>query len=312
MTLRPAVSVIVPTYHSSATIAGCLAALGRQSFADAETIVVDSSPDEATADIVQRFAFARLERADQRMLPQAARNQGAAIARGELLVFTDPDVYPAADWLERLVAAHRQTGAIVVGAIACFGRRWLDTGAHLCKFSPWLPAGPPRPTDMSPTANMLIARSTFASLGGFPGEVFQGDAVLAWRALGSGWRIWFEPRAVVRHHHLTAVRAFVGERFERGRDLGFLRAAHWGHSKARDALFAAVSLLPIRLVRVAALTVARSWRAGALLDLVRTAPVVLVGHEVWLVGEGLAFASDLFARTPTGADGKKCTPKPAS
>ena len=312
MTSRAALSVIVPAYRSAATIAGCLAALGRQSFEGAETIVVDSSPDEATADIVRRFPSVHLERTVQRLLPQAARNQGAAIARGELFVFTDPDVYPAADWLERLVAAYHQTGAIVVGAIACFGRRWLDTGAHLCKFSSWLPAGPPRSTDMSPTANMLIARATFASLGGFPGDVFQGDAVLAWHALSSGRRIWFEPRAVVRHHHLTSVRAFVGERFRRGRDLGFLRAAHWGHSNARDALFAVVSLLPIRLVRVAALTVGRSWRAGTLLDLFRTAPVVLLGHEAWLLGEGLAFARDLFGRPKVGVDDITFTPKPGS
>lgn len=312
MTLRPAVSVIVPTYRSSATVGGCLAAIGRQSFSDAETIVVDSSPDETASDAIRRFPFAHLERTGQRLLPQAARNRGVELARGELLVFTDPDVYAAPDWLERLVAAHRQTGAIVVGAIACFGRRWLDTGAHLCKFSPWLPAGAPRPADMSPTANMLIARSTFASLGGFPGEVFQGDAVLAWRARRSGLPIWFEPRAVVRHHHVTGVGAFVRERFERGRDLGLLRAAHWGHSNARDALFAVVSILPVRLLRVLALTVARSWRAGVLLDFVRTAPVVVVGHEVWLVGEGLAFARDLFARTPPRAGDMAPTPKPVS
>lgn len=302
MSSAPSVSVIIPAYASQRTVGDCLAAIERQSFTDMETIVVDSSPEEATANVVRRFPFARLERTGHRMLPQAARNHGAALARGALLVFTDPDVSPAPDWLERLVAAHHQTGAIVVGAIAYFGRRWFDTGVHLCKFSPWLPAGPPRPTDMAPTANLLIARATLASLGGFPGQVFQGDAVLAWRAIRSGQRLWFEPSALVSHHHLHNVRSFLTERFHRGRDLGLLRAMEWGHSPTRDALFAAVSLLPVRLLRVITLTVARCWRAGALLDLVRTLPLVLVGHEAWLLGEGLGFVSDLLGRASARGD----------
>ena len=40
----------------------------------------------------------------------------SALARAELLVFTDPDIYPPPDWLERMVAAHERHGAVVVGA----------------------------------------------------------------------------------------------------------------------------------------------------------------------------------------------------
>jgi glycosyltransferase involved in cell wall biosynthesis len=53
MSGRPAVSVIIPSYRSAATIGRCLQALSVQDVAPHEIIVVDSSDDE-TPDIVRR------------------------------------------------------------------------------------------------------------------------------------------------------------------------------------------------------------------------------------------------------------------
>jgi len=300
VTVDPRVSVIIAAYRSHLTIGSCLAALAGQSLGDFEVIVVDSSPDDATSEAVRSFPAVRLERAASRLLPQAARNRGAGLARGSLFAFTDPDVYPEGGWLERLVATRRREGDIVVGALACHGRRWLDTGIHICKFSPWLPGGAPREVDMAPTAGLLVSRSTFLQLGGFPGEAFQGDAVFAWRARRRGHRLLFEPSAVARHHHLATVGSFLRERFERGRDLAELRATEWDHSRARDLLFIAVSLLPVRLARVMAMTGGRCWRAGTFATLLLTSPVVVAGHLVGLIGEGMGFGRDLSSRRRTG------------
>ena len=46
--MTPRVSVVIPAYRSAATIAGTLTALRAQRFRDFETVVVDSSPDDAT------------------------------------------------------------------------------------------------------------------------------------------------------------------------------------------------------------------------------------------------------------------------
>lgn len=195
----PLVSVIVPAYDSHATLGGCLAALERQTFRGFEVLVIDSGPNPASARLAaERFPWVRFERSARRLLPHAARNRGVELARGELLVFTDPDIYAPPEWLERLVAAHRATDEPVVGALDCHGERWLDRGIHLCKFSKWLPAPPgapanARPVDMSPTANMLVARRHFEAVGGMPGDDFQGDVVLSRRLLAAGHTLWFEP-----------------------------------------------------------------------------------------------------------------------
>ncbi|MBK6408063.1 MAG: glycosyltransferase [Holophagales bacterium] len=158
--------------------------------------------------------------------------RGVDRSRGRLLVFTDPDVYAAPDWLERLVAAHGETGNVVVGALACHGSRWLDRGIHLCKFSKWLPAGERRPVDMSPTANMLVPAALFDEMGRFHGDMLMGDTTLSRNLLAAGRTLLFEPRAVVAHHHMETLRSFARERWRRRILFGRLRGSWMQGRKA--------------------------------------------------------------------------------
>jgi GT2 family glycosyltransferase len=288
---RPEVTVVIPAYRSEATIARCLAALRRQSFTAFETVVVDSSPDDAVERAVCDFPEVRYERSRGRLLPQAARNAGAALGRGELLVFTDPDVYPAPGWLARLVEAHRATGGVVVGALACHGRRWLDLGIHLCKFSKWLPGGPPRPVDMGPSANLLCPRRLFAAAGGFTGDMLMGDTTLSWQLRRDGQVLWFEPAAVVDHHHLDRLGDFLSERFRRGRRFARLRMEWLGGRLAPRLLYLAASTLQVRLVSNLAHAARHAWRAGELPAYLLTFPIVALGFAASLAGEALSYAS---------------------
>src|SRR5919108_4634016 len=98
---NPRASVIIPAYESQETIADTLLALRDQAFRDFETIVVDSSPAEATETLLRsEFPEVTYERSQRRLIPHEARNRGVELARGELLVFTDPDCVPRPDWIE--------------------------------------------------------------------------------------------------------------------------------------------------------------------------------------------------------------------
>src|ERR1700693_1391483 len=104
--LMPRVSVIIPAFCSTGTLPQCLARLREQRFRDFEVVLVNSSPEPATADLTRRhFPEARFEQSPVRLLPHAARNAGVRLAQGEILVFTDPDCYMHPDTLEQLVAA---------------------------------------------------------------------------------------------------------------------------------------------------------------------------------------------------------------
>jgi GT2 family glycosyltransferase len=283
-------SIILPAYHSAATLGRCLETLNQQIYTDFEIIVVDSSPDDATARVAANFPNVRLERFATRLFPHAARNRGAELATGALLVFIDPDVYARPDWLETLVTAHQTTGHPIVGSIACHGEIWLDQGIHLCKFSKWLPGGAPRSLDMSPTANMLISREAFDAVGGFRGDLFLGDALLSWQLQQRGATLWFEPRAVVEHHHLDTMGSFLKERYRRGIQFGELRATWQAHGRKGNLLYLVVSILPLRLSRIAFLMARHAHGARQSLRFLMTLPISLAGHIASLAGEAVAYA----------------------
>jgi GT2 family glycosyltransferase len=294
---------VVPVYQSERTLSRCLAALSRQTRRDFETILVDSSPGGECEKVVSAVGAAvpglRFTHAPRRLLPQEAREVGVAMARAPLLLFTDPDCYAEPSWLERLLAAHHATGGPVVGALGCHGRRWLDFGVHLCKFSKWLPAGERRAVDMGPTAALLIPRRLFERAGGFGGERLLGDTVLSWTLRRNGETIWFEPRAVANHHHLQTWSSFVAERYRRGKLFARLRL-EWLRAGRPTALgYLLASVLPVRLATNLAHTVRHAARAGMVGTLALRMPIVAVGHGASLAGEAVAYAGHLL-RAATG------------
>jgi GT2 family glycosyltransferase len=320
----PAVSVILPGFRSQATVARCLSALAGQAFHDFETVLVDSSPDGRTERIVaEGFPWVRYERHPHRLLPHAARNRGVELARGELLAFSDPDVYAHPAWLARLVAAQRATGGVVAGGIACFGARRLDRGIHLCKFGKWLPpresrepqetreprrawepwqaqeprqAPARRTVDMSPTANVIVTRRDFAAAGGFPGDLLLGDVILSRRLRALGLPLWFEPGAVVAHHHLHTFGSFLGERFRRGRLYGEMRAGWWQARPLATAGMLLATALPVRWPRVLAIAARQAARADGAGAWLAALPVAAAGHAASLAGEALAYGMALAGR----------------
>lgn len=280
----PRVSIVVPAYHSDATIHASLDSIRAQSYRDFEVIVVESGGD----------AFAREENGirwlgvAERLLPQAARNHGVAHARGELLVFTDPDIYAAPHWLQTLVDAWDARHDVIIGSFACHGRSLLDFAYHLCKFSKWLPAGAPREVDTAPSGNMLVSRADFDRAGSFPGESFVGDVELSRKLKAGGLRLLFEPKAAGAHHHLYSLRGFLRERYQRGRWYGELRAS-W-LSPARLALLAVATILPVRLFTNLAHVAVHAMRARETGRFLMTLPIVALGYGATLAGEAFSFS----------------------
>jgi glycosyltransferase involved in cell wall biosynthesis len=279
--------VIIPAYWSQRTIGTCLAALRRQTYREFEIIVVNSSPDAETERIVRdECPDARFVQSATRLLPHAARNRGAALAGGDLLVFTDPDCSPSPDWLARLVQTHQEGHAVVGGSVVLRPELWFESGVNLCKFSWLLPGLPAGPRWILPTLNVGYGRDVWQRLGPFDSQYFASDALLCWHAVAAGQQPWFEPRATTEHHHEGGWVALWQERIERGDEFGRLRAQfeRWSRWRAAGYL-AALPLVALLVLARAGRDACRSGYGGAF---VRTLPVQLVGHLAWLLGEGRA------------------------
>ena len=289
--------MIIAAYNSHSTIVGCLDSLRQQTFTDFECIVVDSGPSDRSQEIIQaNFPEVRFFRSPVQLPPQAARDKGAGYAKGSLFVFTDPDIYPAADWLARMVAAYERYNNVIVGAIDCYGHHWLDVGIHLCKFYKCLPGV--KSIDISPSGNMLCSRSLFESMGGFNTYDTQGDVLLSWHFVDEGNSLHFASDAIVYHHHAMTWGAFLKERYVRGRGYASLRCAREGWRDAQVLLNTIKTVLPIRLASLMLKGAVNARRAGRLLDYAWTLPVILAGQAVWLAGEASYFAERLLRKKP--------------
>jgi glycosyltransferase involved in cell wall biosynthesis len=96
------VSVVVSTRNRVSLLARCLESLRLQTYREREIIVVDNDPTiENARDTAERFGAHYV--IEPRRGLSRARNRGAALARGEIVAFTDDDVVADERWLESLV-----------------------------------------------------------------------------------------------------------------------------------------------------------------------------------------------------------------
>ena len=90
--LKTQVSVIIPVYNGSRTIAEALDSVFCQTFDDYEVIVVnDASPDNSVEILESYGSRIKLVSLTENRGQSAARNLGASLAQAELLAFLDQD-----------------------------------------------------------------------------------------------------------------------------------------------------------------------------------------------------------------------------
>lgn len=111
------ISVIIPTFRRPHLLTRCIAALLAQDFPKQsfEVIIVSDGDDAATADSLEKIPFEKYPAVNYYSLPvksgpAAARNLGWLLAQGELIVFTDDDCIPEADWLTAMWRAYELQG----------------------------------------------------------------------------------------------------------------------------------------------------------------------------------------------------------
>jgi glycosyltransferase involved in cell wall biosynthesis len=106
MSIAPKLSVIVPSCDSASTMAQTLAAIRASQLprADYELIVVDDASSDASATLAARQADTVIRLSGFPSGPAYARNRGADLARGEVLVFVDADIVVQPGTLPRMMA----------------------------------------------------------------------------------------------------------------------------------------------------------------------------------------------------------------
>ncbi|MFA5131653.1 MAG: glycosyltransferase [Patescibacteria group bacterium] len=119
------ISIIIPTLNEEHYLPLLLEAIKKQKFSDYEIIVSDGGSKDNTQAIARDYGC-RFVSDTEHHHPAWQRNNGAAVAQGDVLVFLDADTMLQADFLEKVIAE--------------FYERKLSGAGFYIKFNPNRPA----------------------------------------------------------------------------------------------------------------------------------------------------------------------------
>lgn len=215
--MKMEVSVVVPTYNSEKNIESCIHALLSQDFPkyQYEVIIVDDGSIDRTSQLVGKYPVHLIKQTNSG--PATARNAGFKIAKGKIIAFTDSDCRPESNWLSVLVSNFDRIDIGGVGGsyktgnknsflARIIGYEILEKHSRMPKF-----------VDFLGSFNCAYRKDAFEKAGGFD-ESFSWasgeDNDLSYRISGLGYRLVFDPRAVVVHEHPNKLIKYLRKQYQ--------------------------------------------------------------------------------------------------
>ncbi len=204
-------SVIIPLYNKEREVGAALASVLGQRRLPCEVIVVDDGSTEGGAEVVRRCASPLVRLVVQENAGvSAARNRGAALARGAYLAFLDADDCWQPGYLEKI--------AFLIG-------RYPDCGAYAAAFD--IVSGTKVHSNVHPQQEgivpdffreamrsyicqpsaTVVPRTVFQELGGFPAGMKIGEDLHFWIRLASRYPVCFTPENLVLYSRTASNRS---------------------------------------------------------------------------------------------------------
>ncbi|HET9484484.1 MAG TPA: glycosyltransferase [Xanthomonadales bacterium] len=212
----PRVSIVIPVYNQFHYTRTCLASLAEHAGPIAfEAIVVDDRSSDETVERLPLVEGIRAVRNEENLGFIGACNAGAALARGEFVVFLNNDTAVQPGWLEALVDTFERfpdcglAGAKLVypdgrlqeagGIVFSDGSGW-NYGRHADPSDPAF--NYVREADYCSGAAIMLRRALLEQLGGFDTRyrpAYYEDTDLAFRVREAGLKAYYQPASVVVH-----------------------------------------------------------------------------------------------------------------
>ena len=227
-------SIIIPVYNRSKSIERLLERLSMlEDLERAEVVVADNNSTDDTAEVIKRnrFGLERLQVVEEKYVqnPDAARNRALEQSTGRFLAFTDSDCEPDVAWLRNGIEPLARGEADIVAGRIEFLMGDAPSVSERYDSITFLQHGTAvdqRATAF--TANLFARREVLEHVGGCPVVPgWAGDTVFTRLAVDRGYRLVYEPSAVIRHKPRN---------FRQLKDK-FWRIGHGKGASAFDAVF---------------------------------------------------------------------------
>ena len=218
------VSVIVPFRNAARYLRDLLTSIATQHLHESyEVVLVNNGSEDGAREIACEFVATRRWRlvdATRVANGSYARNAGASVAVGELLLFLDADDVITPGYFQAMVDA-LDGNEFVTSRVDCLALNaaWLHR-AH----EPWNSEELQVVYGFLPSSggNVGVRREVFLRVGGYP-EDFRAcqDTVFAWRVQLAGTPLHFVERAVYQYRYRDSLRALYSQ------------ACNWGRGDAQ-------------------------------------------------------------------------------
>lgn len=234
-------SVIIPTRNGAENMERLLKALGEQTFRPVQIFVVDSSSEDDTLKICRDCGAEHIQIDIKAFDHGGTRNLAASRAIGDVLVFMTQDaVLSDNECLENLIypledaavgaSYGRQIPKEDANLIERFARGFNYPSSEVTKGIEDLPSLGIKTFFFSNVCS-AIKKMAYEEVGGFPDKTITNeDMFLAAKLLMNGYKIAYQPHAVIYHSHNYS----FGSQFKRYFDIGvFFNRNQWIRDLAR-------------------------------------------------------------------------------
>lgn len=203
----PLVSIIVVDYKKkNPYLVECLDAIQKQTYKNFEVILVCDYKVDLSYPKLRQKSYGHY------VGPAEKRDEGANMAKGEILAFIDDDAFPVSTWLEYLVPHFKNKNIAGVGGpgITPPGVSWQEEASGWASASPMGAAfymyrfhsGKKQFVEDYPSMNLAVRKTDFDKVGGYDSNYWPGEDTKLCLDLthNLGKKILYEPKATVFHH----------------------------------------------------------------------------------------------------------------
>jgi glycosyltransferase involved in cell wall biosynthesis len=213
-------SIIIPAYNSEKTIADCIKALKNQDYEKGsyEIIVVDDGSTDNTAKIAKELGAKVVIQKNSG--PAKARNNGAKIAKGKILLFTDSDCIAESNWLKEMLKPFSDKK--VAGVQGAYKTKQESLVAIFVQYEieeryKKMMASKDK-LDWIGSYSAAYRKEDFFSAGGFDESFPKAsgeDPELSFKISKKGRKLVFNPKAIVYHYHPESIIKYFWIKFYR-------------------------------------------------------------------------------------------------
>jgi len=224
---RPLVSVVIPTYNRASMIGASILSVINQRYESLEVVVINDCSHDNTCEKLQSLAeFDERVKTHNNQIRKgspASRNEGVLRSAGTLILFSEDDMVLEPDCIStlvgsfetlskdhsigavgpRLITLDHNSGEIIGSNEKQVVKISRLTGDVACNFG--LNTIMPVEVQFLHSCS-LMPRAAILEIGGFDGRLYKGsyareETDFYFRLRKSDYKLFFEPRAIMRHHY---------------------------------------------------------------------------------------------------------------